>query len=325
MSTHTLFGGSFFAGFVPMKNQAGDFGPDFSPAPAALMALFAELAYLPSRSIAEQPALLPSSLAAEAPRHDVMLENANHFLDDLFGAGAVTAIISELLITLIGATPNHIIIAHRGTASLTDLIYRDMDARKSEHTFFGTPVALHNGFRKALEMTYGPIVDHVRRLLVRRQRLIYVAGHSLGGAVGLLNALEFKSGGFKDEMAACYSFGSPRLAGDSLRDLLRKPNEKSAQKVTHYRVVRADDLIPTLPPVVMGFRHAGIEKFLDSHGALQDKIPPSAESSTTVLIKTIATNFPSGMPDLFKQHKMQSYRRELLALAGKNVKFNWDP
>ena len=65
---------------------------------------------------------------------------------------------------------------------------------------------------------------------------IYITGHSLGGALAQISAAALSK---NDNVAACYTFGSPRVA------TLRFDTEV---KCPHYRVIDNWDLVPGVPP-----------------------------------------------------------------------------
>lgn len=77
---------------------------------------------------------------------------------------------------------------------------------------------------------------------------IYITGHSLGGALAQIATAVFGS----DQIAACYTFGSPRV-GNSYFDLWVKPPS--------YRVMNYADIVPTVPfPII--YRHSGDPRYM---------------------------------------------------------------
>ena len=62
-----------------------------------------------------------------------------------------------------------------------------------------------------------------------------MTGHSLGGALALLATRSINT----DNLAACYTFGSPRVGNQEFDEVLKAPV---------YRVVNAFDLVPFSPP-----------------------------------------------------------------------------
>ncbi len=78
---------------------------------------------------------------------------------------------------------------------------------------------------------------------------VFITGHSLGGALATLGAAHLSGWG----LAACYTFGAPRVGNKSFSSSLRTPV---------YRVVNPLDTVPSVPGWLRGYRHAGTEKKL---------------------------------------------------------------
>ncbi|MGJ0391399.1 MAG: lipase family protein, partial [Methylocystis sp.] len=84
---------------------------------------------------------------------------------------------------------------------------------------------------------------------------IYITGHSLGGALAQIATAVFGC----DQIAACYTFGSPRV-GNSYFDLWVKPPS--------YRVENYADIVPQVPvfapqlPIPEFYRHSGDARYL---------------------------------------------------------------
>jgi hypothetical protein len=80
---------------------------------------------------------------------------------------------------------------------------------------------------------------------------IYITGHSLGGALAQIAGAVLGS----DQVAACYTFGSPRV-GNTYFDLW--------VKIPSYRVMNYADIVPQVPlPVV--YRHSGDPRYMPDH------------------------------------------------------------
>lgn len=121
------------------------------------------------------------------------------------------------------------VLAFRGTEknSLKD-IKTDLDARfymDTEHAM------IHNGFYLAFSCVEQEIRDN---LLPFEKYALYVTGHSLGGALSLIATCALNS----DNLAACYTFGSPKVGNIEFADVIKAPI---------YRVVNALDPVPCLP------------------------------------------------------------------------------
>ncbi len=108
----------------------------------------------------------------------------------------------------------------------TDL-YAEM--RKDENG-----VMTHKGFLQAFRRVELEVLQHVKELSGYK---FYITGHSLGGALALIAAsvLALKN---KDLVAACYTFGSPKVGNAEFDDKIKSPI---------YRIVNAYDVVPFLP------------------------------------------------------------------------------
>lgn len=93
-------------------------------------------------------------------------------------------------------------------------------------------VKIHDGFNRAFQCVEKDIRDAVEKL---KDYSLYVAGHSLGGALALIATRALNS----DNLAACYTFGSPKVANEEFDDDIKPPI---------YRIVNTYDLVPISPP-----------------------------------------------------------------------------
>ncbi|XP_071940684.1 uncharacterized protein [Coffea arabica] len=98
---------------------------------------------------------------------------------------------------------------------------------------------------------------------------VYVTGHSLGGALATLLALELSSSQLAKHGAICvtmYNFGSPRVGNKKFAEVYNKKVKDS------WRVVNHRDIIPTVPRL-MGYCHVAQPVYLaagDLENALEN-------------------------------------------------------
>ncbi|WP_018871047.1 lipase family protein [Thioalkalivibrio sp. ALgr3] len=107
--------------------------------------------------------------------------------------------------------------------------------------------------------------DIIAREVGEQDRLVGT-GHSLGGALAQLAAFYLYRDLFGDsgQLAAVYTFGSPRVFGtEQARHLER------ASPYPHFRVVNGADLVPRVPPVARGFRHTGRNVYIERNGDIR--------------------------------------------------------
>ena len=102
---------------------------------------------------------------------------------------------------------------------------------------------MHDGFEEALDSIW----HDVDIALAALDCPVFYTGHSLGAALATLAAV-------RRPPKAVYTFGSPRVGNEAFAATLRD--------VRMYRVVDGEDVVTTLPPKVLGFRHVGEEQVL---------------------------------------------------------------
>ncbi len=111
--------------------------------------------------------------------------------------------------------------------------------------------------------------DFITRAIGEKSRPVYVTGHSLGGALALMATAELanhEDATIRDSIAACYTFGCPR-AGDSSFDLY--------VKAPLYRITNGVDLVPAIPPAILGYRHVGDTRYFGKTGTAPSRRSPN--------------------------------------------------
>lgn len=121
------------------------------------------------------------------------------------------------------------VLAFRGTEKDFGDIKTDLDARFYTNS---KGEKVHNGFNEAYAVARAKISGLVQGL---KGYKLYITGHSLGGALALIAAKDLNS----DNIAACYTFGSPRVGNEDFGEDIKPPI---------YRVVNAADVVPHTPP-----------------------------------------------------------------------------
>ena len=131
------------------------------------------------------------------------------------------------------------VLSFRGTEKLKDWItnIRRTKVPVKEGYDVGS---VHKGFHKAFKSIEKQVDDYLDDC---GDFPIYVTGHSLA-----ILATWFISG---KKLAACYTFGSPRVGDKKLLDQFRTPI---------YRIVNGADPVPLVPKI--GYRHYGFQRYL---------------------------------------------------------------
>jgi hypothetical protein len=122
------------------------------------------------------------------------------------------------------------ILAFRGTEKNFGDIKTDLNARFYRDQ---SNSKIHSGFLMAYRDVKKQIASGLENL---KDHSIYLTGHSLGGALAVIATRELAE---DNNIAACYTFGSPKVGNSEFGDAIKPPI---------YRIVNAADMVPRLPP-----------------------------------------------------------------------------
>ncbi len=98
-------------------------------------------------------------------------------------------------------------------------------------------VKVHPGFWKAFKAVESELLDCLGQEELKDLPL-YITGHSLGGALAVVATHSLPS----EHIAACYTYGGPRVGNLQFGQMVRPPV---------YRFINASDIVPRLPPGVI--------------------------------------------------------------------------
>jgi len=139
-------------------------------------------------------------------------------------------------------------IAVRGTANKLN-IRQDAEVVLVKDSFLG--FLLHKGFRDNAVNVLADIKPHLRK-----DHMIRVTGHSLGGAIALILSNYIYREGYQVERLV--TFGQPKVTDDKTKHRYWQTNP-DYKKIT--RVVRENDPVPMVPPRPK-YGHVGAEVIL---------------------------------------------------------------
>lgn len=142
-----------------------------------------------------------------------------------------------ILIESIG-TPVFAVLIFRGTEqTINDFI---TDIKIGIPPFGKIEPIVHKGFQQALDSVW----CEIDKALAQLSCPFFYTGHSLGAALATLAAT-------RRTPKAVYTFGSPRVGNHGFA--------ASLGSTPIYRIVDDEDIVTTVPPEAMGFRHVGTE------------------------------------------------------------------
>lgn len=160
----------------------------------------------------------------------------------------------------IAQSPDAVLVVFRGTEVGRQIDW--LSDFQAEHETWGHPAGtVHKGFYEALRAVWGTANVLPKRLLGRGNRAVWIAGHSLGGALAELCAAQ----AFFVEhvpVQGLYTFGQPRVGSERYATAVTQAYGSRA-----FRHVNDRDAVPRVPLFGMGYRHSGTQIFFDHQGA----------------------------------------------------------
>jgi triacylglycerol lipase len=140
----------------------------------------------------------------------------------------------------------------------------------------GVPgVTVHRGFLEAFECCREEIEAAVGAQVPSTLGL-YITGHSLGGALAQIASAVLE----RDNLAACYTFGSPRVGTLGFDRQVKCP---------HYRIINDWDLVPGVPPPwFRGYCHTGDPRLLTPGTRGQEALRRDRSAATRFFVDVVA-------------------------------------
>jgi triacylglycerol lipase len=166
---------------------------------------------------------------------------------DVISREAATVLPSARTHAIVAAGHGAVFVAFAGTdPAVLENWLTDFDTRP-------TSDGSARGYRDAAAVIRDDLADRLDR---SGGGSVLITGHSLGGALAVVTALECVSegtaGGAQRDIAAVYTFGMPRPGSPAFADAY---NRRLGART--YRLVHGDDIVPTVAPSWMNFRHVG--------------------------------------------------------------------
>jgi hypothetical protein len=192
---------------------------------------------------------------------------------------------------------SYAVLAFRGT-EVTKFSDIKTDAKASMVSLIEGRV--HKGFINA----YKSVEAEIKKSVAKVDGLpLYITGHSLGAALATIATQYLEADPvFRDQIAACYTFGSPRVGNDQFdREF----------KSAIYRVVNTTDIVTVIPLLAMGYIHIGDIRFLSRNKGEFRRGIPIFGRLLFFLGAAISKLFTPWVED----HAIVEYRKKLEAIA----------
>ncbi|KAF7721089.1 hypothetical protein EC973_005419 [Apophysomyces ossiformis] len=148
-------------------------------------------------------------------------------------------------------------LAFRGTNSFRNFV-ADFDFLSTKYT----PVEgarVHGGFYKAYLEVAEKVVTNMRKQLDKYPDYkVVVTGHSLGGALAVLGAMDLyqRDERFSKDNMSIYTYGGPRVGNPDFAYYV------TGTGIKLLRTVNGRDIVAHLPPQSFGYLHPGVEYWI---------------------------------------------------------------
>jgi triacylglycerol lipase len=111
---------------------------------------------------------------------------------------------------------------------------------------------VHSGFHHEVHK----ILDRVQITVgqMRHRKKLYITGHSLGGAMATVAATKLEN------VDLLCTFGSPRVGTNKFVKNI---------PARHIRYVNNNDVVPSMPPAILFYKHHGEERYINYHGKVR--------------------------------------------------------
>ncbi|RUS31207.1 Alpha/Beta hydrolase protein [Jimgerdemannia flammicorona] len=150
-----------------------------------------------------------------------------------------------------------IIIAYHGSSYLTQFIQDAKFFKVDYPPANGTKI--HKGFFECFQDSHSSVYDTVvNQVKQYPDYKLVLAGHSLGGALAVLQAMDFyQNEGYDNSKMIVYTYGQPRIGNDAFSSYV------DSLGLSIYRVINQNDIIPHYPPSPFNYKHHGTEYWID--------------------------------------------------------------
>ncbi len=212
----------------------------------------------------------------------------------------------------IGHTADSIVVGFRGTESKADIREDLKIARVGRDGLDGR---FHKGFSDSIDNLMPSMLPHLRELLAEKRRPVLVTGHSLGGAMAALFALETAARGVTKNLSL-HTFGSPRAMTSAAAEHFDALLPGQALRVVH-----KSDAVARVPTMLFGWQHVGDVVYIDRKNQV---VPPREANVVHRFVDNIARRVADLKPLAGPiDHLLGGYDRTLTANAQRANPNDW--
>ncbi|KAI0339402.1 alpha/beta-hydrolase [Trametopsis cervina] len=152
-------------------------------------------------------------------------------------------------------------------------------------------IKVHSGFAGAHALTAADVLEAVTTAIAAHGAShVSLVGHSLGGALSLLDAVYFPLHLPSNITYTTFTFGLPRVGNQAFADYI----DNNGQSLTH--VTNKADVVPILPGRFLGFVQASGEVHIEESGDLVS-CPGQDNTNSDCIAGAVSTVFDGSIGD----------------------------
>lgn len=157
---------------------------------------------------------------------------------------------------------------------------------------------IHSGFLWHASKIWPDIYEDLAEAK-RKNLTVWFTGHSMGGAISTILSNWCQQSSDLPNPCQLYTYGSPRVAWKKYIDNL---------SVNHVRWVNNNDIVTHVPPFWTGYKHHGIEFYMNSWGNVRK---PSLWQRIKDRVRGAIHGWKNGKLDSFSDHSIEKYIENL--------------
>jgi|TARA_R110000851_G_scaffold9273_2_gene34675 triacylglycerol lipase len=189
-----------------------------------------------------------------------------------------------------------LVIACRGTQPTE---FNDLKADlKALPVLAETVSRVHRGFKAEVDELWPMIKEDIDRKANLKKEL-WFCGHSLGAAMATIMSSRAKFDGALNDPIELFTYGSPRVGWKGYCNSLG---------VIHHRWKNNNDIVTTVPPAFLGFKHHGTENYLNAYGLIRT---PTGWQLFKDKWRGIWMGLKQGKIDSFSDHSIDEYIKHI--------------
>jgi triacylglycerol lipase len=153
---------------------------------------------------------------------------------------------------------------------------------------------VHRGFKKEVDELW-PMVSKDIQTKANLEKDLWFCGHSLGAAMATIMASRALHDESLQNPVEIYTYGSPRVGWNGYCDAILVP---------HNRWRNNNDIVTTVPLLIMGYRHHGTECYINAYGQVRS---PTGWQKVKDHFRGMWMGLKAGKIDNFADHFLGDY------------------